>query len=416
MPDTGVLSVIGLGMIGPTILAHAQPHISRTYLPAMYSGQVIACQLFSEPGAGSDLASLSMKAEKDEAKNEWVLNGQKVWTSIAQHADIGMALCRTNPDQPKHKGITAFIVNMKAPGVDVRPLRQMTGGADFNEVFLTDVRVRDDYRLGGVDEGWRVALTTLMNERATVGGEGAGPAGRVLSLPFLTALLKENGRIDDGAARRQLAALHADMTATEYLNRQMARRMRGGEQPGPEASVSKLMYGQNLTRGTHFAAEIVGPKLTADTGEWGAFSWSRAAAVHPGAAHPRRHRGDHEEHPRRARARPAEGTGHRHQDALQGNATLGGATMAQPNTVTETSSAAELAELRDSVRDFLAAKSGEQRVRAAIETERGYDEDLWQQMAEPAQPARPGAARGVRRRRVRLHRTPGRARGDWAAP
>jgi alkylation response protein AidB-like acyl-CoA dehydrogenase len=274
VPDTGVLSVIGLGMIGPTILAHAQPHISRTYLPAMYSGQVIACQLFSEPGAGSDLASLSTKAEKDEAKNEWVLNGQKVWTSIAQHADIGLALCRTSPDQPKHKGITAFLVNMKAPGVEVRPLRQMTGGADFNEVFLTDVRVRDDYRLGSVDDGWRVALTTLMNERATVGGEGAGPAGRVLSLPFLTALLKANGRIDDGAARRQLAALHADMTATEYLNRQMARRMRGGQQPGPEASVSKLMYGQNLTRGTHFAAEIVGPKLTADTGAWGAFSWT----------------------------------------------------------------------------------------------------------------------------------------------
>jgi alkylation response protein AidB-like acyl-CoA dehydrogenase len=274
VPDTGVLSVIGLGMIGPTILAHAEPHIRRTYLPAMYSGQVIACQLFSEPGAGSDLASLSTRAEKDEAKNEWVLNGQKVWTSIAQHADIGMALCRTRPDQPKHKGITAFIVNMKAPGVEVRPLRQMTGGADFNEVFLTDVRVRDDYRLGSVDDGWRVALTTLMNERATVGGEGAGPAGRVLSLPFLTALLKANSRIDDGAARRQLAALHADMMATEYLNRQMARRMRGGEQPGPEASISKLMYGQNLTRGTHFAAEIVGPKLTADTGQWGAFSWT----------------------------------------------------------------------------------------------------------------------------------------------
>jgi alkylation response protein AidB-like acyl-CoA dehydrogenase len=176
VPDTGVLSVIGLGMIGPTILAHAQPHISRTYLPAMYSGQVIACQLFSEPGAGSDLASLSMRAEKDEAKNEWVLNGQKVWTSIAQHADIGMALCRTSPDQPKHKGITAFIVNMKAPGVDVRPLRQMTGGADFNEVFLTDVRVRDDYRLGNVDDGWRVALTT--RGRPSAARARARPAGR----------------------------------------------------------------------------------------------------------------------------------------------------------------------------------------------------------------------------------------------
>jgi|SRR5579875_45678 alkylation response protein AidB-like acyl-CoA dehydrogenase len=274
VPDTGVLSVIGLGMIGPTILAHAQPHIRQRYLPAMYSGETIACQLFSEPGAGSDLASLSTKAEKDEEKDEWVLNGQKVWTSVAQHADIGMALCRTSPDQPKHKGITAFIVDMKAPGVDVRPLRQMTGGADFNEVFLTDVRVPDDHRLGNVDEGWRVALTTLMNERATVGGEGAGPAGRVISLPFLTALLRANGRLADGAARRQLAALHADMTATGYLNRQMARKMRASEQPGPEASVSKLMYGQNLTRGTHFAAEIVGPKLTADTGEWGAFSWT----------------------------------------------------------------------------------------------------------------------------------------------
>jgi alkylation response protein AidB-like acyl-CoA dehydrogenase len=272
VPDTGVLSVIGLGMIGPTILAHAQPHVKRQYLPAMYAGDVIACQLFSEPGAGSDLASLSTRAERDS--DHWVLNGQKVWTSIAQHADIGMALCRTSPDQPKHKGITAFIVDMRAPGVQVRPLRQMTGGADFNEVFLTDVRVPDDHRLGNTDEGWRVALTTLMNERATVGGEGAGPAGRVLSLPFLTALLTANGRLDDGATRRQLAALHADMTATEYLNRQMARRMRAGEQPGPEASVSKLMYGQNLTRGTHFAAEVVGPKLTADTGEWGAFSWN----------------------------------------------------------------------------------------------------------------------------------------------
>jgi acyl-CoA dehydrogenase len=272
VPDSGVLSVIGLGMIGPTILAHGQPQIKQMYLPAMYSGQVIACQLFSEPGAGSDLASLSTRAERDG--DGWVLNGQKVWTSIAQHADVGMALCRSNPDQPKHRGITAFIVDMRAPGVEVRPLRQMSGGSDFNEVFLTDVCVPDDHRLGGVNDGWRVALTTLMNERATVGGEGAGPAARVLALPFLTALVRENGRLDDRATRRQLAALHADMMATEYLNHQAVRRMRAGEQPGPEASVSKVMYGQNLTRGAHFAAEVVGPRLTADTGEWGTFSWS----------------------------------------------------------------------------------------------------------------------------------------------
>jgi acyl-CoA dehydrogenase len=272
VPDTGVLSVIGLGMIGPTILAHARDHIKDRYLPAMYSGEVIACQLFSEPGAGSDLASLETRAVRDG--DGWVITGQKVWTSIAQHAQIGMALCRTDPDRPKHKGITAFLVDMSAPGVEVRPLRQMSGGADFNEVFLTDVHVPDDHRLGEVDDGWRVALTTLMNERATVGGEGAGPAARAVSLPFLTALLKANGRLEDPASRRRLAELVADLTATEYLNHQALRRMQAGRQPGPEASVSKLMYAQNLTHGAHFAAEIVGPRLVADTGEWGAYSWN----------------------------------------------------------------------------------------------------------------------------------------------
>jgi acyl-CoA dehydrogenase len=272
VPDTGVLSLIGLGMIGPTILAHAQDAIKERYLPAMYAGDVIACQLFSEPSAGSDLAGLETRAVRDG--DEWVINGQKVWTSIAQHAQIGLALCRTDPDRPKHKGITAFLVDMSAPGVEVRPLRQMSGGAEFNEVFLSDVRVPDENRLGEVHGGWRVALTTLMNERASVGGEGAGPAGRAVSLPYLTALLKANDRLDDAAARRRLAELYADQAATEYLNHQAVRRMRAGGQPGPEASVSKLMYGQNLTRATHFAAEVVGPRLIADTGEWGTYSWT----------------------------------------------------------------------------------------------------------------------------------------------
>ncbi|MCU1616279.1 MAG: putative acyl-CoA dehydrogenase [Frankiales bacterium] len=272
VPDTGVLSLIGLGMIGPTILAHAQQQIRERYLPAMYAGDVIACQLFSEPAAGSDLAAVSTRAVRDG--DAWVIDGQKVWTSIAHHAQIGLALCRTDPDRPKHKGITAFLVDMSAPGVDVRPLRQMSGGAEFNEVFLTDVRVPDEHRIGAVNDGWRVALTTLMNERASVGGEGAGPAGRAVSLPFLTALLKANDRLGDAAARRRLAELYADQAATEYLNHQAVRRLREGGQPGPEASVSKLMYGQNLTRGAHFAAEVVGPRLLADTGEWGTFSWT----------------------------------------------------------------------------------------------------------------------------------------------
>ncbi len=271
VPDTGVLSVIGLGMIGPTILAHGNPDTRERYLPSMYRGETIACQLFSEPGAGSDLAGVETRAERDG--DTWLLNGQKVWTSIAQHADIGMALCRTDPDKPKHKGITAFLVDMRAPGVEVRPLRQMSGGAEFNEVFLSDVAVPDSHRLGAVDEGWRVALTTLMNERATVGG-GHSPVADALSLPFLVGLLKANGRLQDAAARRGLAELYSLQTATEYLNRQAQRRLRAGEHPGPEASVSKLMYAQNLTRGAHFAAEVVGPRLVADTGAWGAFSWS----------------------------------------------------------------------------------------------------------------------------------------------
>jgi alkylation response protein AidB-like acyl-CoA dehydrogenase len=272
VPDTGVLSLIGLGMIGPTILQHGQEAVKNRYLAAMYRGDVIACQLFSEPAAGSDLASLVTRAARDGYG--WVLTGQKVWTSVAQHAHVGMALCRTDPDQAKHRGITAFLVDMSAPGVDVRPLRQMSGGSEFNEVFLDDVRVPDDHRLGEVNGGWRVALTTLMNERASVGGEGAGPAARAVSLSFLAAMLTANGRLHDAALRRKLAELHADLTAADYLNRQAVRRFQAGSQPGPEASVSKLLYAQNLTRGAHLAAEIAGPRLIADTGAWGAFSWN----------------------------------------------------------------------------------------------------------------------------------------------
>ncbi|MCW2829408.1 MAG: Acyl-CoA dehydrogenase FadE34 [Aeromicrobium sp.] len=272
VPDTGVLAVIGLGMIGPTILAHAQDPIKEKYLPAMYSGDVIACQLFSEPAAGSDLAGVQTKAVRDG--DSWIVNGQKVWTSIAQHAQIGMVLCRTDPDVPKHKGITAFVVDMSTPGVDVRPLRQMSGGAEFNEVFLTDVVIPDANRLGEVNAGWGAALTTLMNERASVGGEAEGPIARVMSVDFLAALMRETGHADDGAARRRLAEIAADLSAADYLNRQSVRKLRSGAQPGPEASAAKLKWAQNLTNIAHFASELVGPKLTADTGEWATFTWN----------------------------------------------------------------------------------------------------------------------------------------------
>jgi acyl-CoA dehydrogenase len=154
---------IGLGMVAPTILAHATAPVKEAYLRKMWRGDIVGCQLFSEPSSGSDLASLQTRAIKDG--DEWVLNGQKVWTSGAQVSDIGEIICRTDPDLPKHRGLTGFVVDMHAPGVEVRPLRQMTGGASFNEVFFTDVRVPDSHLLGEVNGGWTVALTTLMNER-----------------------------------------------------------------------------------------------------------------------------------------------------------------------------------------------------------------------------------------------------------
>ncbi|WP_328429756.1 acyl-CoA dehydrogenase family protein [Streptomyces sp. NBC_00443] len=279
VPDTGVLSVVGLGMIGPTILAHAQPHIKERWLPAMYRGDAVACQLFSEPGAGSDLASVATRAVR--AGDDWVLNGQKVWTSVAQHSQIGLALTRTNPNAPKHKGITAFLVPMDAPGVEVRPLRQMTGGADFNEVFLTDVRVPDDHRLGEVDGGWTVALTTLMNERNTVGSEGAGPVAAALSPDHLSALMRATWTWDDRALRGRLAELLVDAMATGYLNARAQRTLRAGAAPGPERSVAKLMYGQNLTCAAHFVSECLGPRIIADTGQWGTYAWSELLLATP---------------------------------------------------------------------------------------------------------------------------------------
>ncbi|MEV6878250.1 acyl-CoA dehydrogenase family protein [Amycolatopsis sp. NPDC051128] len=279
VPDTGTLSVVGLGMVGPTILAHAQQHLKDRWLPAMYRGDAIACQLFSEPGAGSDLASVRTSAVRDGG--DWVLNGQKVWTSVAHLSQLGLALTRTDPDAPKHRGITAFLVPMDAPGVEVRPLRQMTGGADFNEVFLTDVRVPDDHRLGAVDGGWTVALTTLMNERATVGNEGVGAVSAALSPDRLAALMRAAGRDSDGALRARLADLLVDLTVTAQLNARATRRMRAGVAPGPEMSVSKLMYAQNLTKAAHFVSDVLGPRVVADTGEWGTFAWTELLLATP---------------------------------------------------------------------------------------------------------------------------------------
>ncbi len=272
---------IGLGMVAPTILAHATEEARQAYLRAMWRADIVGCQLFSEPGAGSDLASLQTRALRDG--DEWVITGQKVWTSGAQYSDIGEVIARTDPDLPKHKGLTGFIVDMHAPGVEIRPLRQMTGGASFNEVFFNDVRVRDDHRLGDVNNGWNVALTTLMNERASIGaGDSGSAAAGGGMLARLIAMVRHFGLDRDPVVRNKLADLIGRMRVADYNNQRALARIKAGQMPGPEMSISKMALVDNQRRMNEFTSMVLGARLQADTGEWGTFSWSQLVLGAPG--------------------------------------------------------------------------------------------------------------------------------------
>ncbi|MDD9368894.1 MAG: acyl-CoA dehydrogenase family protein [Acidimicrobiales bacterium] len=279
VPDQSYFG-IGLGMVAPTIKDHAQPHIKARYLPAMYRADLVGCQLFSEPGAGSDLAGLQARAERDG--DEWVVSGQKVWTSGAQYSDVGEVICRTDPDLPKHKGLTGFVVDMHAPGVDVRPLRQMTGGASFNEVFFNEVRVPDDHRLGEVNQGWSVALTTLMNERASIGAGGGGGGMGLADVTRLSQMLRHFGADDDATLRDELMRLYTGFQVAKLTNQRALDKIRSGQLPGPEMSIAKLALTQNLTGTASFVARVLGPRLTADTGEWGTYAWGKFLCGTPG--------------------------------------------------------------------------------------------------------------------------------------
>ncbi|MGI9030286.1 MAG: acyl-CoA dehydrogenase family protein [Ilumatobacteraceae bacterium] len=270
---------IGLGMVAPTILAHATETAKDRYLKAMYRADIVGCQLFSEPGAGSDLASLQTRAERDG--EEWVITGQKVWTSGAQYSDIGEIIARTDGELPKHRGLTGFIVDMRAPGVEIRPLRQMTGGASFNEVFFNEVRVPDDDRLGDVNNGWHVALTTLMNERAAIGSGGAG-GGSTGLLTRAVEMTKAFGLNDDPLVRQRLAAIIVQSKVNQYTNQRALDKIRAGQTPGPELSIAKLSGTQLAMALSDFVSGVLGPKLVADTGEWGTFSWSQFVVGNPG--------------------------------------------------------------------------------------------------------------------------------------
>jgi alkylation response protein AidB-like acyl-CoA dehydrogenase len=269
---------IGLGMVAPTILAHAIPEVRARYLPPLHRGDIVACQLFSEPVAGSDLAGIQTRAVRDG--DEWIVSGQKVWTSGAHFSDIGEIITRTSPDKPKHKGLTMLLVDMHAPGVDIRPLRQMTGGASFNEVFFEEVRVPDSHRLGDVDEGWTVALTTLMNERAAIGGGGGGVGG--VSFTRFKEMAIHFGLDEDPITRQRLADIFIRLAVARYTNLRAMEKVRAGQLPGPELSIGKLALTQNMQVIAEALAEMLGPRIVADGGEWGAYAWAEFVLGVPG--------------------------------------------------------------------------------------------------------------------------------------
>ena len=247
---------IGHGMLGPTLMAHGSEEQKEKYLRDMARGQVVWCQLFSEPAAGSDLAGLRTSAVKQG--DEWVINGQKIWSTGAHFSDWGMVVTRTNPDVPKHDGLTYFIVDMHARGVEIRPIKQINGGSGFNEVFFSDVRVPESNRLGGVGEGWKVAITTLMNERVSIGsGQGAG---RVRDLFRLARQCRRGGRpaIEDSAVRQRLAEIFITSKGLQYTGYRTLSALSRGGTPGPEGSIGKAIgapFGQEIAA---FAMELEG--------------------------------------------------------------------------------------------------------------------------------------------------------------
>jgi len=231
---------VAVGMVGPTLIAHGTDAQKKRFLDPLLRGEEIWCQLFSEPGAGSDLAGLSTKAVRDG--DELVVNGQKVWTSGAQYSDFGILLVRTDPDQPKHRGITYLLVDMASPGIEVRPLHQINGAAHFNEVFLTDVRVPVENVIGEIDAGWGPILTTLANERTAIGGGGG------VAFDHLARLAKATGGHADPRLRQELAAAFTRFEVLRYTGYRVQTALSQGRPPGAESSVLKLAYSQHLAR------------------------------------------------------------------------------------------------------------------------------------------------------------------------
>lgn len=267
-----LINLIGIGMCGPTVIFHGSDDQKQRYLKRLLRADDIWCQLFSEPAAGSDLAGLRTKAvrgDDDNGSGNWRVDGQKVWTTRAHLADYGILLTRTDPDVPKHRGLTMFVVDMKAPGVTVRPLRQMSGGADFNEVFFDDVVIPDAERLGDVGDGWRVALTTLMSERLSLGGGGTqiGPRAETVArhvAEHLDALSPERQAL----ARQELGRAYVAVLGARYTGYRQLSKISRGELPGPEASAGKLSGTRSARDLADLAVRVLGDDAAVAGGFW----------------------------------------------------------------------------------------------------------------------------------------------------
>ena len=251
------INPIGIGMGAPTVLAYGSEELKQKHLRKIFTGEDVWCQLFSEPTHGSDVAGIPSRAVRDG--DEWIVNGQKVWTTLAHTSNYGMLLTRTNPDVPKHKGLSYFVLDMHAPGVEVRPLYQMTGEAEFNEVFLTDVRIDDSLRLGDEGDGWRVAITTLMNERVALAGgpapRGSGPISELMKL--WTIREPQLSPVEREIWRDRVMSLWIEAEIVRLTNARAKQSAVGGN-PGPEGSVSKLASAELSKRVTSAIIDLEG--------------------------------------------------------------------------------------------------------------------------------------------------------------
>ncbi len=252
------LFIIGHGMCGPTVMAWADEATKQRLLPPLASGEHIWCQLFSEPAGGSDLAGLRTAAvPATDGSGDWIINGQKIWTSGAQHSDYGIVITRTDPNVAKHKGLTMFWIDMKSPGIDVRPIKQANGQSGFNEVYFTDVRIPDSQRLGAVGDGWKVSLTTLMNERLSIGS--GMPTGFPELFDFCMNLQTEDGlAIEDRSVRSRLAQYAVKASGLKYTGMRAISALSKGETPGPENSIGKLVAGATMQELAMFALDLQG--------------------------------------------------------------------------------------------------------------------------------------------------------------